>query len=219
VANGFIELNQHGGTAVTHSLDTSAWHTYRMTVSGSQVKVYVDENPPPVFSVTSSGDGTSAVRFGAQSTAASQDIYFDWILYTAGGAFAPDVESFLTMDFAGRNGNREGTITIREVPFDQSSADLNKIQFSISDNAGNQGSSPAYTVNTSGGPACVPEDLGDLDEDDDVDLFDVLRAVDIVIGRAPPPTDYEQCACDLDEDGDTDLFDVLGIIDLLLGSS
>jgi len=58
---------------------------------------------------------------------------------------------------------------------------------------------------------------GDLDQDGDTDLFDILRLVDILLGRPPPPTEHETWAGDLDGDGDTDLFDVLAMVDVLLG--
>ena len=63
--------------------------------------------------------------------------------------------------------------------------------------------------------ACTP---GDLDDDGDVDLFDVLRAVDIVLDVGAPPSPIEQCAGDIDTDGDIDLFDILAIVDIVLGS-
>jgi hypothetical protein len=62
---------------------------------------------------------------------------------------------------------------------------------------------------------CSP---GDLDNDGDVDLFDVLRAVDIVLEVGPDPTPLESCAADIDEDGDVDLFDILAIVDIILGA-
>ena len=50
-----------------------------------------------------------------------------------------------------------------------------------------------------------------------MDLFDALRGIDLLLGREPPPTDYESCAGDLDGDGDVDIFDMLDLIDILLG--
>ena len=57
---------------------------------------------------------------------------------------------------------------------------------------------------------------GDLEPDGDVDLFDVLRVVDIVLQRPPEPGPYELWAADYDSDGDVDLFDILAIITILL---
>ena len=58
---------------------------------------------------------------------------------------------------------------------------------------------------------------GDLNQDGEVDLFDVLRVVDILLHRPPAPTPYEDWAGDLDDDGDIDLFDILALVDELLG--
>jgi hypothetical protein len=57
---------------------------------------------------------------------------------------------------------------------------------------------------------------GDLEPDGDWDLFDVLRAVDIVLDIPPLPSPYEQWAADMDDDFDIDLFDVLAIVDKVL---
>ena len=58
---------------------------------------------------------------------------------------------------------------------------------------------------------------GDLDRDGDVDLFDALRVVDMLLSRPPQPTPFERWAADLDGDGDRDLFDVLALVDILIG--
>ena len=57
---------------------------------------------------------------------------------------------------------------------------------------------------------------GDLDNDGDWDLFDILRLVDIVLDIPPTPTAWETCAGDMDEDGDHDLFDILALVDKVL---
>ena len=57
---------------------------------------------------------------------------------------------------------------------------------------------------------------GDLEPDGDIDLFDVLRAVDIVLDVPPLPNPYEQWAGDMEDDLDIDLFDILAIIDIVL---
>jgi len=61
---------------------------------------------------------------------------------------------------------------------------------------------------------CTP---GDLDGDGDKDLFDVLRLVDMVLDRPPPPSPIEECAGDVDGDGDFTIFDILMVVDLILG--
>ena len=57
---------------------------------------------------------------------------------------------------------------------------------------------------------------GDLDQDGDCDIFDVLRVVDIILDLPPMPTDYEIWAADMDGDGDIDLFDILSLVNKVL---
>ena len=57
---------------------------------------------------------------------------------------------------------------------------------------------------------------GDMEPDGDRDLFDVLRMVDILLGRPPEPSPYELQAGDMDDNGAVDLFDILEVIDYLL---
>ena len=57
---------------------------------------------------------------------------------------------------------------------------------------------------------------GDMEPDGDLDLFDVLRLVDIVLEVPPPPTSHELWAGDMDADGDVDLFDILALVDKVL---
>ena len=49
-----------------------------------------------------------------------------------------------------------------------------------------------------------------------IDLFDVLRMIDIVLNRPPLPTEYELWAGDLDGDGDIDIVDIMDAIDIAL---
>ena len=67
-----------------------------------------------------------------------------------------------------------------------------------------------YVVPT---PPCTK---GDLDNDGDWDIFDILRLVEIVLENPPPPSQYELCAADMDEDGDQDIFDIMMCVDKVL---
>ncbi len=57
--------------------------------------------------------------------------------------------------------------------------------------------------------------IGDMDNSGMVDLLDINRAADIVLGREPAATDNEMMIGDLDHDGDIDLFDLLTIWELV----
>ena len=59
---------------------------------------------------------------------------------------------------------------------------------------------------------------GDLNRDGTCGLPDILRFVDILLGRPPEPGPYELWAADLDDDRDQDVFDILAMLDLALES-
>ena len=62
----------------------------------------------------------------------------------------------------------------------------------------------------------LPHLKGDLDYDADSDIFDILRLVDILLNRPPPPSDVELWAGDMDDDGDQDIFDIIALVDKTL---
>jgi len=93
----------HDSQACTSDGDCSAlYHIIRMTSQnlgpayGTQVRIYLDENPAPVVAITgdsNDGGGDDGLGFGAdRSTAAGQTIFFDWITGTNQGVFAPGEE-------------------------------------------------------------------------------------------------------------------------------
>jgi hypothetical protein len=57
---------------------------------------------------------------------------------------------------------------------------------------------------------------GDLNQDGEMNLFDILRCVDIILDEPPPPSPHESWAADLDENGEINLFDILLMVDALL---
>ena len=107
----------------------------------------------------------------------------------------------------------DGVQKVSGKPFYKAATQLNLINltgYSLAQTA-------SYIDNLTGSKGEADYLPGDLDNDGDIDLFDVLRLVDIILGRPPEPSAYEQIVGDLDEDGDLDLFDVLVAVDILLG--
>ena len=62
----------------------------------------------------------------------------------------------------------------------------------------------------------VTATIGDVTLDQIVDLFDVLRVVDILLDLPPSPTEYEIWAADVLNTGEIDIFNLLAVIDIIL---
>ena len=60
---------------------------------------------------------------------------------------------------------------------------------------------------------------GDIKADGVINLFDVLRLIDIVLGRMPAATEYESWASDLNTDGIIDVADITALIDLAVAAT
>jgi len=74
---------------------------------------------------------------------------------------------------------------------------------------------PLAPACVAGGSVACGGELGDCLANGDVDLFDVLQAIDVVLQRLVPTAD-QAVLCDVDCDLDTDIFDVVRMIDALL---
>jgi Tol biopolymer transport system component len=59
---------------------------------------------------------------------------------------------------------------------------------------------------------------GDINRDGDIDIHDIVRAVNIILEVDPPPTEYELWAADCNGDGDIDIVDVVGIVGVIVGT-
>jgi len=62
---------------------------------------------------------------------------------------------------------------------------------------------------------CVVESKGDVKCDGVVNILDVVRVVNIILGD--PATAYERWSADCNEDGDVNTLDVVGIVNVILG--
>jgi hypothetical protein len=59
---------------------------------------------------------------------------------------------------------------------------------------------------------------GDVDGNGEINVLDVLRAVNIILRIDPPPTEDELWAADYNGDGAIDILDVVGIVHIILGT-
>lgn len=70
--------------------NSDEWHIYRFVMNGADFTVYVDENPTPVLSGTSTKARTDNwFKFGDQSATYSHSGLFDYIIWDVTGAYAP----------------------------------------------------------------------------------------------------------------------------------
>jgi len=60
---------------------------------------------------------------------------------------------------------------------------------------------------------------GDINNDGEINVVDVVRCVNIILGNPPSPTQYELWAADVNSDGDVNVIDVVAIVNIILGKS
>lgn len=72
------------------------------------------------------------------------------------------------------------------------------------------------TIPTAGIPV-LENAFGDIIKDSTINILDLLRLRDIIIGRAPTPTSYEMSEADLTIDGNLNTADLNAMRDILLG--
>ncbi len=75
-----------------YALDTTNFHTYRVTFEGTTQRIYVDENLTPFYESvnTNANSGDSYVRWGASGSGGGTGVMdFKSFVYTADGAVAP----------------------------------------------------------------------------------------------------------------------------------
>ncbi|MFQ6093893.1 MAG: dockerin type I domain-containing protein [bacterium] len=59
---------------------------------------------------------------------------------------------------------------------------------------------------------------GDVNNDGEVNVLDVIRVVNIILGLGPPPTEDELWAADFNDDGMVNVLDVVGMVNEILGA-
>jgi len=189
-----------GGT-----FDGTLWHQYRITTKNSQFTVYVDEDPTPVMTGSMGATSTqNRVMFGVGASSGTQYVEFDYVRYSTVGELLPgqgDGGGAVTVTCGGQPGDDRGWVTAYDVPFNQESRTLNKIQFALRDMNNNTGYSPIYNV------AIVNPPSPDFDRDNDVDQEDFGLLQRCFSGDGVPYDPICEKA-DLDLDWDVDLGDL-----------
>ena len=61
--------------------------------------------------------------------------------------------------------------------------------------------------------------IGDVNNDGSVDVLDIVRIVNIIVGNLPEPTGYELWAGDFNADGNLNVLDVIAIINVIIGTN
>ena len=62
----------------------------------------------------------------------------------------------------------------------------------------------------------VCAEVGDVNDDCAVDILDVVRTVNIILGIGEPASEYELSAADMNKDGVVDILDVVEIVNVIL---
>jgi hypothetical protein len=67
-----------------------AWHIYRLTKAGDQISFYLDENPEPIATVTTTTSSSeNYFRLGDGNGSSTLGGIIDWIIWDTTGAYAP----------------------------------------------------------------------------------------------------------------------------------
>jgi len=62
-------------------------------------------------------------------------------------------------------------------------------------------------------PECI---VGDINQDNSIDVLDIIRVVNIIISSGAPASEVELCASDINIDGNIDILDVLVLINIII---
>ena len=76
-------------TGAYYSLTGNQYHVYRFTLQGTTWNVYLDGNATPIMTGAPANSSLNEVDFGSTSFTGKQSVYFDYLYYTAAGAYPP----------------------------------------------------------------------------------------------------------------------------------
>jgi hypothetical protein len=91
LTDGTYSIASGGSGSEVLGHNASEWTIYRFTKSGQDVNVYLDEDPTPVatFTSTSTSDGSDYFRFGDGWGSGNIDTQIDWVTWDFSGAYSP----------------------------------------------------------------------------------------------------------------------------------
>ena len=78
----------HNGAS--HNVDMTEYHILRITRDGNDVTVYVDDEKVLEGQPSPPSDRQNDIIFGSGSTPGTGEHYWDYVVYTAAGAFSPE---------------------------------------------------------------------------------------------------------------------------------
>ena len=61
--------------------------------------------------------------------------------------------------------------------------------------------------------------IGDINQDSTIDVTDIIRQVNIIIGLGEPATLYELCASDITGDGSVNVLDVMALVNIIIDTN
>ena len=71
----------------------------------------------------------------------------------------------------------------------------------------------SYSIEENSLAECDP---GDINDDNNLDVSDLVRLVAIILGNGEVPSDVELCAADVNDDGQSNVQDVVTLVDVIL---
>jgi len=79
------------GTGINRPMPvpTTEWVIYRFAMTATETRVFVNENPVPVMTITPASGGNRHFRFGDGDTGQTFGSDIDWVIWDITGAFAP----------------------------------------------------------------------------------------------------------------------------------
>lgn len=204
------------GIVYDQGFDGTQWHVYRIATLADQFNVYLDESPTPILTGTMiASTSIKRVMFGSGASAGTQTIDFDYVRYSALGAFAPGQDvggGSVLVSCSGQPGDYGGLVTAYSIPFQQGSPTRNRVRFSLRDLNGNTGWSPVYIVRKAAPPS------PDFDGDHDVDQSDYAHLQECFSPLlSPPPPGCSDA--DLNQDNTVNGGDVEVFVGCLAGAN